>query len=86
MSFADNVRESARDELRALREQVYALMEDRITPAYEDASKRASAAAQKARAYTGDQAEYVSGQVKEQPLIAIGVAAFVGFLLGRMTK
>ena len=86
MAFADTVRESARDELRALREQVNALMEDRITPAYEDASKRASAAAKKARAYTEDQADYVSEHVKEQPLIAIGVAAFVGFLFGRITK
>jgi ElaB/YqjD/DUF883 family membrane-anchored ribosome-binding protein len=86
MALADSVRESARDELRALREQVNALMEDRITPAYEDASKRASAAAKRARAYTEDQADYVSGRVKDQPLIAIGVAAFVGFLFGRITK
>jgi ElaB/YqjD/DUF883 family membrane-anchored ribosome-binding protein len=86
MAFADSVRESARDELRALREQVNALMEDRITPAYEDASKRASAAAKRARSYTEDQADFVSGQVKDSPLIAIGVAAFVGFLFGRITK
>jgi ElaB/YqjD/DUF883 family membrane-anchored ribosome-binding protein len=86
MALSDNVRDSARDELRALREQVNSLMEDRITPAFDQATKRASDAARRARAYTEDQAEMVSGHVRDQPLIAIGVAAAVGFLIGRMTK
>ena len=86
MALADTVRETARDELRALREQVNALMEDRISPAYEDASKRATAAARKARAYTEDRADEVADRVRDQPLIAIGVAAVVGFLFGRITK
>jgi ElaB/YqjD/DUF883 family membrane-anchored ribosome-binding protein len=86
MALSDNVRESARDELRALRDQVNALMEDRVAPAYADASKRATQAARKARDYTEEQAEMVSGHVRDQPLIAIGVAAAVGFLIGRITK
>jgi ElaB/YqjD/DUF883 family membrane-anchored ribosome-binding protein len=86
MALSDNVRESARDELRALREQVNALMEDRVSPALDDATKRATAAAHRARVYTQDQADKVSGQVRDQPLVAIGVAAVVGFLLGRITK
>jgi ElaB/YqjD/DUF883 family membrane-anchored ribosome-binding protein len=86
MALSDNVRESARDELRALREQVNALMEDRVNPAFDQASKRASDAARRARAYTEEQAEVVSDRVRDQPLIAIGIAAFVGFLFGRITK
>ena len=82
MAMTDN----ARDELRALRDQVNQLMEDRITPAFSDASKSAYQAAGKARAYTQDQADMVSGHVRDQPLIAIGVAAAVGFLAGRLTK
>ena len=82
MAMTDN----ARDELRALRDQVNQLMEDRITPAFSDASKRAYQAAGTARAYTQDQADMVSGHVRDQPLIAIGVAAAVGFLAGRLTK
>jgi ElaB/YqjD/DUF883 family membrane-anchored ribosome-binding protein len=86
MALSDNVRDTARDELRALREQVNALMEDRVSPAFDQASKRATDAARRARAYTEDQAEMVSGHVRDQPLIAIGVAAAVGFLIGRITK
>ncbi len=82
MAMTDN----ARDELRALRAQVNDLMEDRVTPAYNEASKRAYEAAGRARAYTEDSAEMVSDRVRDQPLIAIGVAAAVGFLFGRITK
>ncbi len=80
------VSDSARDEIRALRDQVNQLMEDRITPALSDARGRAQDAAQRARAYTEDQADMVSDRVRDQPLIAIGVAAAVGFLFGRITK
>ena len=82
MAIAD----SARDELRALRDQVNQLMDDRVSPAVSDYSNRAYKAAGKARAYTEDQAEAVSDRVRDQPLIAIGVAAAVGFLFGRITK
>jgi ElaB/YqjD/DUF883 family membrane-anchored ribosome-binding protein len=91
------VYDNARDEIRSLRDQVNQLMEDRVSPALSDAGKRASQAASRARsytedaagrarAYTEDQAEVVSDRVRDQPLIAIGVAAAVGFLFGRITK
>jgi ElaB/YqjD/DUF883 family membrane-anchored ribosome-binding protein len=86
MALADNLRESARDELRALRDQVNQLMEERVTPAFNDGYKRADAATKRARAYTEDQAEAVAGRVRDQPLIAISVAAIVGFLFGRLSK
>ena len=76
----------ARDELRALRDQVNQLMEDRVSPVFSDAGKRASDAAQRARGYAEDQADLVADRVRDQPLIAIGVAAAVGFLFGRITK
>ncbi len=78
--------DAARDELRALRDQVNQLMDDRVTPAFSDATKRAYDVAGKARSYTEDGAEAVSDRVRDQPLIAIGVAAAVGFLFGRITK
>jgi ElaB/YqjD/DUF883 family membrane-anchored ribosome-binding protein len=86
MALSDNVRDSVRDELRSLRDQVSELMDDRVTPAWNDASKRAGQAAKKARAYTEDHADMVSDRVRDQPLVAIGVAAIVGFLFGRITK
>ncbi len=80
------VTDTAREELRALREQVNQLMEDRISPVFADAGKRATEAASRARAYGGERAEDVADRVRDQPLIAIGVAAAVGFLFGRITK
>jgi ElaB/YqjD/DUF883 family membrane-anchored ribosome-binding protein len=80
------VTDTAREELRSLREQVNQLMEDRVTPVFSDAGKRATDAAHRARAYTEDRAEDVAGRVRDQPLIAIAVAAAVGFLFGRITK
>ena len=82
MAMSDN----ARDEIRSLRDQVNQLMEERVSPVFSDASKRAGEAASRARAYTEDSAEMVSDRVRDQPLIAIGVAAAVGFLFGRITK
>ncbi len=82
MAMSDN----ARDEIRSLRDQVNQLMEDRVSPVLSDAGKRAGDAASQARDYTEDSAEMVSDRVRDQPLIAIGVAAAVGFLFGRITK
>jgi ElaB/YqjD/DUF883 family membrane-anchored ribosome-binding protein len=80
------VTDTARDELRALRDQVNQLMEDRLSPAFADASKRATEAAHRARAYTEDYADAAADRVRDRPLVAIGVAAAVGFLFGRITK
>ena len=86
MALSDNVRDSVRDELRALKEQVSELMDDRVTPTWNDATKRAGQAAKRARAYTEDSADLVADRVRDQPLVAVAVAAIVGFLFGRITK
>ncbi len=102
------IRDTAHDEIRALRSQVDQLMQERVSPAINDAGKRANAYlntaskfasdyadtagkyasdyAGRARGYTEDGADMVSDRVRDQPLIAIGVAAAVGFLFGRITK
>ncbi len=82
MTAYDNTRE----ELRQLRKQVDDLMESRVTPMLSDAAHRASDAAHRARDYTGVQAEAVSEKVRDMPLVAVGVAAAVGFLFGRLTR
>ena len=76
--IADRVSETAgdaRDQIRQLRDQVESLMRERVNPAF-----------QQARETVQDQAEVLSDRVRDQPLIAIGVAAVVGFLFGRITK
>jgi len=78
--------DNARDEVRQLRKQVDALMESRVTPLLSDAAGRATDVARQARAYTSDQADVVADRVRDQPLVAIGVAAVVGYLFGRFTR
>jgi ElaB/YqjD/DUF883 family membrane-anchored ribosome-binding protein len=86
MAAYDNVRDDTARQLRQLRDQVNDLMEERVSPVLSDAADRATSAAKRARAYTADQAEYVTDRVRDQPLIAIGVAAAVGYALGRLTR
>ncbi|MEJ0018121.1 MAG: hypothetical protein WDN25_16435 [Acetobacteraceae bacterium] len=73
-------------QIARLREQVETLMKDRVTPAVADAAGRAESAVYGAAGVVRDQAEAVSGRVREQPLVAILVAATVGYLLGRVMR
>ena len=52
---------------------------DRVTPAVTDIAGRAETAVRRGR----EQAEVVSGQVQERPLLAILIAAGIGYLIGR---
>ena len=76
----------ARDQIAKLREQVDYLMRDRVSPALSDAADRATTTARAAADMAHEQADALSGQVREQPLIAILVAAGVGYLVGRIIR
>ena len=78
--------EDAQAQIGRLREQVEALMKDRVTPAVSDFADRAQSAAHSASGVMRDQAEVVSGQVKERPLMAIMIAAAVGWAIGRVMR
>ncbi|HEX4174078.1 MAG TPA: hypothetical protein VHY82_16535 [Acetobacteraceae bacterium] len=66
-------------QINQLRAQVERLMKERVTPAVTDVAGRADTAMRRGR----EQVEAVSGQVQERPLLAILVAAGIGYLLGR---
>lgn len=86
MATYDNVRDDTARQLRQLREQVNELMEERVSPVLSDAADRATQAARRARKFTHEQADVVTDRVRDQPLVAIGVAAAVGYVLGRLTR
>jgi ElaB/YqjD/DUF883 family membrane-anchored ribosome-binding protein len=89
MAARDNIRDlrdDTREQLRNLRDQVNELMEERVSPLLSEAAGQADYAARRARRYTAEQADAVSDRVRDQPLIAIGVAAAVGYALGRLTR
>jgi ElaB/YqjD/DUF883 family membrane-anchored ribosome-binding protein len=78
--------EDATTQIARLREQVEALMKDRVTPAVADVAGRAESAVYTAAGAVRDQADVVSGKVREQPLLAVLIAAAVGYMLGRVTR
>jgi ElaB/YqjD/DUF883 family membrane-anchored ribosome-binding protein len=78
--------EDAQAQIARLREQVEALMKDRVTPAVADFAGRAESAVHSASGVVRDQAQAVSGRVKDQPLIAIMLAAAVGWVIGRVMR
>jgi ElaB/YqjD/DUF883 family membrane-anchored ribosome-binding protein len=89
MAYADDTKgkmEDATAQIARLREQVETLMKDRITPAVADAAGRAENAMYGAAGAVRDQAEAISGRVRDQPLVAVLVAAAVGFVIGRAMR
>jgi ElaB/YqjD/DUF883 family membrane-anchored ribosome-binding protein len=89
MAFASDTRgklDDAQAQIVRLREQVEALMKDRVTPAVADYAGRAESAYHTASDAVRDQAQAVSGRVKDQPLVAIMIAAAVGWILGRVMR
>ena len=89
MTFANDAHgkiEDAQAQIARLREQVESLMKDRVTPAVADFAGRAESAVHTASGALRDQAQVVSGHVKEQPLIAIMIAAAVGWAIGRVMR
>jgi ElaB/YqjD/DUF883 family membrane-anchored ribosome-binding protein len=88
-SFTESATSKVEDttaQIARLRAQVEALMKDRVTPAVADAAGRAEAAMYSAADAVRGQAETVSGKVREQPLLAILIAAGVGYALGRVLR
>jgi len=89
MALANDVHgkfDDAQAQIARLREQVEALMKDRVTPAVADFAGRAESAMHSAVGVVRDQAQAVSGRVKDQPLIAILIAAAVGWVIGRVMR
>jgi ElaB/YqjD/DUF883 family membrane-anchored ribosome-binding protein len=76
----------AKEQIARLREQVEMLMRDRVTPTLADAAGRVEGYARSAQDLAREQAEALTGRVREQPLIAILVAAGVGYLIGRIVR
>lgn len=78
--------DDATAQIARLREQVEALMKERVTPAVADFAGRAEQAVYGATSAARDHAETVSGRVRDQPLTALLIAVAVGFVIGRTTR
>ena len=81
---AGDLVDSAQDELSKLRSQVERLLGERLTPALANAAETAQGYARQAKDVTAEQSERLAAMVKERPLLAVGLLAAVGFLVGRL--
>jgi len=73
-------------QIARLREQVEALTKQRVTPAVTEMAGCAESVMNSAAGVVRDQAQMISGHVREQPLIAVLLAAGIGYILGRATR
>ena len=78
--------DSADDQIAKLRAQVEALMNDRVTPMVADAAGRAESAVHTAAGAVRHQADAISSQVRDQPLLSVLLAAGVGVVIGRFLR
>jgi ElaB/YqjD/DUF883 family membrane-anchored ribosome-binding protein len=83
---ADALANDAKTELAQLRSKVETLMNDRVTPALSAVAGQAEAAAKSATDEVRHQTARLSDAVQEQPLVAIGIAAFAGFVLAALVR
>jgi len=81
---AERVTDDAKEELARLRAQVERLMQERVTPALADAADTVQDYSRRARETIEDQADAISGTIKDRPLTAIAIAAVGGYLIGRL--
>jgi ElaB/YqjD/DUF883 family membrane-anchored ribosome-binding protein len=89
MAYAEDAKariDDATTQIARLREQVESLMKERVTPALAEAAGRAETAMYGAAGVVKDQAEAMSGRVRDQPLLAILIAAGIGYVLGRAMR
>lgn len=78
--------DDATTQIARLREQVETLMKERVTPVVADVAGRAENAVYGAAGAVREQADALSGRVREQPMVAILIAAGIGFILGRTMR
>lgn len=76
----------AQAEIAALRARVETLMNERVTPALSQAADRAEATMNTVRERLGERGEQVSERVREQPLLALALAALAGFVVAALFR
>ena len=90
MSSLDNAAnayaDDARAEIAALRAKVDALMESRVTPALNAMAQEAGTLAHDASEGIKAQAGRLTDGIKEQPVMALGIAAALGFMLATLVR
>jgi ElaB/YqjD/DUF883 family membrane-anchored ribosome-binding protein len=85
-NFVNDASSDAKEQIAQLRSQVQMLMNERVTPALSNAADKAQKYVDQARETYEGQTEALSERVRESPILAVLVAAGVGYLLGRVAR
>ena len=85
-NIVNDVSHDAKEQIAQLRDQVQTLMNERVTPALSHAADKAQKYVDQARGAYEDQSEALSERVRESPIVAVLIAAGVGYLLGRIAR
>jgi len=90
---ANSTPQDPNEQIAQLREQVQSLMNERVGPALSQAADTAKQYTDQAKQYASeardiyeDQAAVLSERVRESPVMAVLVAAGVGYILGRIAR
>ncbi len=86
MASTNDLSQDAKEQIAQLRDQVQTLMSERVTPALASAAGHAQDYARQAKSIYDDQTEMLSERVRESPIVAMLIAAGVGYLLGRIAR
>jgi ElaB/YqjD/DUF883 family membrane-anchored ribosome-binding protein len=86
MTTSNQTSSDAKEQIARLREQVDALMRDRVAPAVSDIAGRAQHYVDDASKAARDQSEALSTRVREAPLVSLLAAAGIGYLIGRIFR
>jgi ElaB/YqjD/DUF883 family membrane-anchored ribosome-binding protein len=78
--------EDAQAQIARLRQEVEGLMKDRVTPTVSNLAGQAQEAAATVQRTVRDRSDMVSNRVKDRPLIAIAIAAAIGWIVGRVMR
>jgi ElaB/YqjD/DUF883 family membrane-anchored ribosome-binding protein len=78
--------DTAEEQIARLRAQVEALMNERVTPMVANAAGCAESMMHSASNAVRQQTDAISGQVREQPLLAMLLATGVGVVIGRLIR
>ncbi len=76
----------AEQQIRELREQVEALMRDRVTPAVSDAVGRAGETVRQVSDAVTDKTDSVARKVRQRPLTAVLLCLGAGYIIGRILR
>ena len=69
-----------------LRDQVERLMREKVAQVVDDTTDRVEAAANDAADMVRERADALASGVRERPLVAVLLAAAIGYLIGRVAR